>query len=183
MPTTTPAPQVPGSPTRWHECRQRCGCWFTDRHRPRASGEPPTSVDLVPTACLSNDVPFSGEPAASGASILHRMLAAGSSAATAGWTAHNLRTRAPEPAGRRLWFREVKSQAPRSLIAAPASRIFALSPSPRRTRDRRPPPSEPSNTKRQSVQRYGVQRRRASAVRCNALLAGARGLVVNCEKK
>jgi len=50
------------------------------------------------------------------------------------------------PTGRHLWFREVKCQSPRSLIAAPASRNFALPPSARRTHDLRPPPSEPFTT-------------------------------------
>ena len=50
LPTTTPASVVRESRTGWHEFRQRTGRWFTDRLRPRASGEPPTYDDLAFTA-------------------------------------------------------------------------------------------------------------------------------------
>ena len=66
------------------------GVRFSEDQRTVSRCLPKTGPAITSGERPSNDVPFSGEPAASGTSILHRMLAAGSSAATAGWTARNL---------------------------------------------------------------------------------------------
>ena len=99
----------------------------------------------------------------------------GPSGATAGSTARGLQILSPPSAGRRLWFRELKSPTPQSLPSAPASRILALPPFPGALSELSAP--------RQSVERLAVQRRgrrRASfsmlhqcpcgvPVRCNGL--------------
>ncbi len=106
-----------------------------------------------------NDVPFSGDTAASGTSILHRLLAAGSSAATAGWTALQLEFGATPPPGRDPWFRELDGRHPRSLTALAASRNFGLPlvvGAPEIAAHHRPNPPPPSA---QSVQRLGVNAR------------------------